>query len=1323
MSKIVALLTDITSEGSVVLTQQTGAKLNGMPIATKGCKITYKGSPTDQPVEFASGVLLNGQPLTFVGAKTSAGTAIISTGKTTATIGQVKKEQPSVLQQEPLEQKQRKIVLKSTYPYDELYKISQEFAEGSFTLLLTSFFEKDIEWAAYRDLYLQFRNKKLLMPPIVVVEEHLKGNKYAAFNSDTESIEIRRSCVIQAVEGNKNKRENAKQLLLLALLEEYGHYIDHYLRNHCSKVGGDAKKDEGAVFSYYLTNYWITDKKIDFGTIEIDGVVTPLSIDFTSIIQNYNDIKDRIEKDIKDGKREFFSSGEKNSEKSRFGHFDFIKVLEEEKILNKYAICWIYLGNYLRDMSQVITPTINALKQEHIDCINAAHPDILKNKPEFLSPVLLSRDNWTKIIEIMAAKLFMDEMNSDTAEGGYAKGYEAILNKDFVAKSDNNVQKLKKELKKKYNLKTEDIPHQYLNFVKYFDFITPSLLGVSRSEEHIDNPIGTITFDEISEDLYYCPTKARPSLTDFYGMKRYIRNETNEIEKNTDDKIQGAVIKAKNEKGRYVQGLPTAVATMKNFFRTGVSKFKNKKLTPKQRLLGLTDIGAALHILEDYFAHSNFCEVLLIKLGVNVYSWTDYTDPELQNYDSNGRFEVKNCIPPKKLNRKYEGAYLEKDTYFQDVMELYKHLNTQATCILLPSFEVEGFYFLYKPQGKERFELYFASNETKKLDEVELVGYREINTEKLKDISSSIPKIVHIPAEESVIEDIKSTSPTKTEVNSTQISATYVSSEDPFEKCIPERKEQILSYKGLTCYLVEKQNFSDPYNTAKSIPIVTGFFGVDDALHSMIHLLSERESYEEKETNYQGSEKEVKKNKADKKKEEFNAQYMAINEFIELFIIDSLIKTQSKNGAISPKQNSTYRELLELFAFFVKERNALNRFMYEMKKKAREYLEPAIDFFEPGVTAVKTVATMGKNVFKNFINKKIREAINFNAEFIVACQNSHIEKLGTNPTHSQLAKDDSYHPLHSLAGTLARYCIAEMREIFRALASAENKYRTKDGNEIVVTSEDIAEMLIEKAVSFMQHPCQTNWADAIALEWLTATPDHLIKLHEHEYLFHNSVYLAKDIKKKMKQLQKLLNQAKEIDFQKELEELCLAVRQFIKEVDFFVKNIDKEGDREIKELKQKIEQSEEELCKYLQKLKEKPPISKKLKQDIKHQCERKCKELQSYIDKLLEHLKPHTHSHDFSPTLQGQQKSFAQSKIEASYQEKEQMSDFTQKMVAYWQSTNDKQYAYAGALESYKTILKNEEKYIAQNAEYYINRVNRRRNNHSFLVEPDKRNA
>lgn len=62
-------------------------------------------------------------------------------------------------------------------------------------------------------------------------------------------------------------------------------------------------------------------------------------------------------------------------------------------------------------------------------------------------------------------------------------------------------------------------------------------------------------------------------------------------------------------------------------------------------------------------------------------------------------------------------------------------------------------------------------------------------------------------------------------------------------------------------------------------------------------------------------------------------------------------------------------------------------------------------------------------------------------------------------------------------------------------------------------------------------------------------------------------------------------------------------------------------------------------------------------------------------------------------------------------------------MIAYWKATNDEQYAYVDALESYKTILKNEEKYIAQNAEYYINRVNRRRNNHSFLVEPEKRNA
>ena len=150
MSQTIALLTDITSEGSVILTQQTGAKLNGMPIATRGSKITYKGSPTDQPIEFVSGVLLNGQPLTFVGAKTSSGATLMSTGKTTASIGKVERDTKEP--QKSIEKKPRKIVLKSTYPYEELHKISKELSKSTFIMLLTSFFEDDIPWKAYENL-------------------------------------------------------------------------------------------------------------------------------------------------------------------------------------------------------------------------------------------------------------------------------------------------------------------------------------------------------------------------------------------------------------------------------------------------------------------------------------------------------------------------------------------------------------------------------------------------------------------------------------------------------------------------------------------------------------------------------------------------------------------------------------------------------------------------------------------------------------------------------------------------------------------------------------------------------------------------------------------------------------------------------------------------------------------------------------------------------------------------------------------------------------------------------------------------------------------
>jgi|GEM_PF-1495682 phcA len=1299
MSKIVALLTDITSEGSVVLTQQTGAKLNGMPIATKGCKITYKGSPTDQPVEFASGVLLNGQPLTFVGAKTSAGTAIISTGKTTATIGQVKKEQPSVLQQEPLEQKQRKIVLKSTYPYDELYDISKQLSKSTFINLLTSFFEQDIPWKSYEDLYRRLRrDKRPLMPPIVVVEEHLKGNRYAAFNSDTESIEIRRSCVIQAVEGNKNKRENAKQLLLLALLEEYGHYIDHYLRNHCSKVGGDAKKDEGAVFSYYLTNYWITDKKIDFGTIEIDGVATPLSIDLSKVVQDFNELKKRIEEDQKEGPREFFTSGKKDSENSEYGHFDFIKVLERDKILNKYAICWIYLGNYLRDMSQVITPMLTALSKSDRALIDGVSPRILENKPAFLDSFLLSRNTWANVIEAMAANLIITEMGTELegSKTNEPKILEDILKPSEVGGLEENdnesttntnrrsrKKKYKKILKDKgvvYGLKLADFAGKYVHFLKYFDEVTPELLGVSRTEEHIDNPLTAFTFDEKTKDYYYCPPEAKPSLTDVYGMKRYIRNESKGVEIPADD--QTDLVK---KQGKYASGLPTAVETMRKFFKEGVTTFKDKHKADKDRLLGLTDIGAALHILEDYFAHSNFCEILLIKLGVSVYPWVDITDAELRNYNNTQKpFEVKNILPKDNKDNIVNNDK-SKNPYFEDIDELYTSLSEKGDCILLPSFEVKGVYFLFKPKEEKNYKLYLASYE----------GGKSTTSKK----NTKVRKEKRTPILDNNVElfskdfrlYIKNTLNT------------------PLD-CTPERKNTIQSYKGLRCHIADDNildNKNSLYNHAQYIPVVTGFFATDDAVHSVLELINS--IIEGEKTSMLPATLEIENDK--------KPVMLEISDLIIIYILRDLMLSQyEQNGVAIDTGENRASMFLKMYMDYVKGRDIFNK-LYNFCKKYDPFEIPK-EFFKKNIERINAK-------IKSYITQTFKDILETLAKTIVTAQNYHIDKISTNPTHSQLAKDEPSHPLHSLAGKLARHCIEEMTGIFEALASAESKYKTKEKREIILSPDDIAEMFIEKALSFMQHPCQTNWADDIALEWLYSSADNIQALHQHEYEFRNAKHTGKKAEEELKKLQASLNSAIEkIKITAEfVQDTCKTITEFIEKTENLIDKVGKEAVEKFNDALRTLEKARDEIQKKFKLLFEDEPNDDQIL--IKHNLEINIRDANERIAYILNELSPYTHSDNFSPTLQGMQKAFCQQESQKNYNKRLEMSDFESKMYDYLKVTSDKQYAKSsGSEEQYqqycKNIFQKEQQYIAQTADYYINRIYRRS---SLIVEPNKRNA
>ncbi|WP_236236820.1 HET-C-related protein [Pseudomonas faucium] len=118
--------------------------------------------------------------------------------------------------------------------------------------------------------------------------------------------------------------------------------------------------------------------------------------------------------------------------------------------------------------------------------------------------------------------------------------------------------------------------------------VTPKMLGVYRAHEHIDNPttLDRDSFDPRSIDKDFTalvfPEDKQNALLPKRSMKRYIRR-------------------------------PIA------FMIKQLEAAKKEGMTAK----GMRYFGEALHVLEDYFAHSNFIELSLKKLGHDdVLVWT-----------------------------------------------------------------------------------------------------------------------------------------------------------------------------------------------------------------------------------------------------------------------------------------------------------------------------------------------------------------------------------------------------------------------------------------------------------------------------------------------------------------------------------------------------------------------------------------------------------------------------------------------------------------------------------------------------------------------------
>src|SRR5690606_22609918 len=128
--------------------------------------------------------------------------------------------------------------------------------------------------------------------------------------------------------------------------------------------------------------------------------------------------------------------------------------------------------------------------------------------------------------------------------------------------------------------------------------------------------------------------------------------------------------------------------------------------------------------------------------------------------------------------------------------------------------------------------------------------------------------------------------------------------------------------------------------------------------------------------------------------------------------------------------------------------------------------------------------------------KILIETFELLAKGTLAYQNMEVDRpIGTDPSHSQVAKDHTEHPLHSLAANQARAAVAGVGEVLQKYLKQKEKISL---GRIVDDPNIIAKDFIDAAKSYMVHPAQSHWMDSITEEWVASHGKKISDLNDEE---------------------------------------------------------------------------------------------------------------------------------------------------------------------------------------------------------------------------------
>lgn len=648
-----------------------GVIINGQPVAVMGDMCACAGPP-DTIVQGCPGVTVNGKPIATVGCMTAHGGQIMI-GVPGVTVGpavptpnatmplkdipfpkistldrvgafvsgnasSLKKGEKAIqeLKEEAAKVKQeasQEYHLTSQFAYDQTVKLAKQLSESNFMAIMVKIFGCDVPYEAYSQFYKDLSDEKVANVDIEVLQQSLYGN-HAAYHTRKNVICISEALLQQAIDDNEKRAE-----LLAALTEEFGHHIDYLLRNKYSSIKGDARNDEGAIFAFRVFDIDLLQQS----SVTVGEVCSP---EFTGtllfdISAEHNDFKQFVNQQAqledgksKDGTYEFFNAGLLDH---GYGHENIDKKLEDIGYRPYEDLPHVYLGNWLRDYSQLICGATVRMTEEAQERLKKQKSPQQFAKIRELHSGKLSREGLTNIVGLLAAKEFV----FDKQPGRW---------NEFNA---NECVKL---------------------FQEMFGSITPEMLGCYRPEEHIDNPKGLTDESYIDSDFFVGCLPAQLELNLQNGQKRHIKESFPER--------------------------PSPLEYITNKLLTAAEK----RRTPE----GLRNLGAALHVLEDYFAHTNFVELCLIKLvNDKVYAWVeDIPETGLNPNDLEGNYLKRDSV--KMLNQPFKSiksTIHARASCIPVVSGVFGSLDTFATLCnkLRHLFELPNFTYVPAEPGQRSF--------------------------------------------------------------------------------------------------------------------------------------------------------------------------------------------------------------------------------------------------------------------------------------------------------------------------------------------------------------------------------------------------------------------------------------------------------------------------------------------------------------------------------------------------------------------------------------------------------------------------------------------